>query len=104
MTTSSEILDGSVDLSSLQPGSSIDVETRGHHYCIEYVNGETRISGHPEYCPDPIPVHLQGSLDQQGRLDVGVIEPGMRLMFFVNERPVITSRIVHVQVDHPKAN
>jgi hypothetical protein len=104
MTTSSEILDGSVDLSSLQPGSLIDVETKGHHYCIECVNGETRISGHPQYCPDPVAVHLQGSLDQEGRLELGFIEPGMRLMFYLNDHPVVTSKVVHVHLEQPKAN
>jgi hypothetical protein len=103
MTTSSKMLSERVDLSSVRPGSLIDVETRSRHYHIECRGDEMRISGHPDYCPDPVPAHLQGSLDKEGALELGLIEPGMRLMFFLNDgRPVVTSKILHVHVEQPK--
>jgi hypothetical protein len=103
MTTPSEVLEG-VDLKSLRPGSLVDVETKSRHYRIECLGGDAiRISGHPEYCPRPVPAHLQGSINKEGALEVGLIEPGMRLMFFLNDdRPVTTSRVVSVHVDQPK--
>ncbi len=106
MTTSSEFLDKGVELSTLSPGSLIDVETRSRHYRIECLGGDAiRISGHPEYCPDPVPAHLQGSIDKEGELEFGFIEPGMRLKFFLNDdRPVITSKVLHVHVDQPKVD
>jgi hypothetical protein len=104
MTTSTEVLDERVDLSTLRPGSMVDVETRSRHYHIECRGDEMRISGHPEYCPDPVPAHLQGSLDKEGALELGLIEPGMRLMFYLGDgRPVVTSKVLHVHVDEPKA-
>ncbi len=102
MPTPSEVLE-SVDLRSLRPGSLIDVETTSRHYHIECLGGDAiRISGHPEYCPQPVAAQLRGSVDEEGGLELGLIEPGMRLMFFLNHRPVTTSRVVHVGVDQPK--
>jgi hypothetical protein len=63
-----------------------------------------RISGHLEYCPDPVPAQLPGSFNQEGELELGLIGRGMRLMFLRNERrPVTTSRVLHVRVDQPGA-
>ena len=104
MSSPSEV-PGGVDVKSLRPGSLIDVETKSRHYHIECLGGAAiRVSGHPEYCPDPVPAHLQGSIDKEGALESGLIEPGMRLMFFLNgDRPVTTSRVVSVHVDQTKA-
>ena len=56
-----------VDCNSLAPGSRIEVETKSRHYQIECLGGNAvRISGHPEYCPNPVPARLHGSLDQEG--------------------------------------
>jgi hypothetical protein len=104
MMTPSEVLAG-VDLKSLTPGSLIDVETKSRHYQIEYLGGNAiRISGHPEYCPHPVPAQLQGSIDKEGDLELGLIGSGMRMKFFLDDhRPVTTSRVVSVHVEQPKA-
>jgi hypothetical protein len=93
MTTPSQAPE-SVDLKNLRQGSLIDVETKSRHYHIECLGGEeVRISGHPEYCPQPVRAHLQG-----------VIEPGRPLTFLLNDyRPVTTTKIVSLHVDQPKA-
>jgi hypothetical protein len=93
-----------VDCKSLARGSTIDVETKSRHYRIECLGGNSiRVSGHPEYCPEPVPARLHGSVDPQGVLEFGLIGRGMRLVFLLNEcRPITTSRVVRVQVDQPK--
>ena len=93
-----------VDCKSLVCGSLIDVETKSRHYRIECLGGNAiRISGHPEYCPDPVPAQLHGSVDKEGILELGLIGRGMRLIFLLNERrPVTTSRVLRVHVDQPK--
>jgi len=93
-----------VDCSNLVRGSLIDVETKSRHYRIECLGGSAiRISGHPEYCPDPVPAQLHGSVNKEGDLELGLIGRGMRLMVFLNDRrPVTTSRVLHVRVDQPK--
>src|ERR1700674_1909788 len=97
MTTPSQVPEG-VDLKNLRPGSLIDVETTSRHYHIECLGGNAiRISGHPEYCPQPVPAQLQGSIDKEGELELGLIGRGMKLIFYLNgERPVTTSRVVSV--------
>jgi hypothetical protein len=100
--TSAEI----VDCSNLVRGSLIDVETKSRHYRIECLGGNAiRISGHPEYCPDPVPAQLHGSVNKEGELELGLIGRGMRLMVFLNDRrPVTTSRVLHVHVDQSKVS
>ena len=100
----SEVFEG-VDLKSLRAGSLIDVETNSRRYRIEFLGGNTiRISGHSEYCPDPELAQLQGSLDNDGVVEVDLIEPGMRLIFVLNNRrPVTTSKVLSVHVDQTNA-
>ena len=53
MRRTAEVLD-EVDISSLDKGSVIEVETKSRHYRIEYLGGdEAWISGHPKFMPDP---------------------------------------------------
>jgi hypothetical protein len=57
-----------VDCKSLLRGSLIDVETKSRHYRIECLGGNAiRIAGHPEYCPNPVPAQLHGSVDSSQR-------------------------------------
>ena len=95
--TSAEVL----DCKSLARGSLIDVETKSRHYQIECLGGNSiRISGHPEYCPEPVPAQLQGSVDKEGTLEFGLIGRGMRLVFLLDDRrPVTTSRVLSVHLD-----
>lgn len=89
-----------VDCQSLPAGSLLDIETKNRHYRIECLGGpDARISGHPEICPEPIPVKLQGSSDKQGVLEPGLISPGRYLQFVTaDDRPVKTSRVLKVRV------
>ena len=93
-----------VDCTRLASGSVIDVETKHRHYRIECLGGNAiSISGHPEYCPEPVPARLHGSVDPQGGLEFGMIGRGMRLRFLVDERhPITTTRVLRVRVDQPK--
>ena len=103
MTTSSEVIEG-LELKTLTPGSLIDVETESRHYRIEFLGGNAvRISGHPQYCPDPIPAELEGSIGKEGFVELGHIERGSRLMFSLKNFPFMTSRIVSVHVNQPEA-
>jgi len=93
-----------VECKSLERGSLIDVETKSRHYQIECLGGNSiRISGHPEYCPEPVAAHLHGSFDQEGIFELGLIGRGMRLRFLLEgARPVTTSRVLNLHVDRPK--
>jgi hypothetical protein len=92
-----------VECRSLERGSLIDVETKSRHYQIECLGGNrVRISGHPEFCPEPVTAHLQGSFDKEGNFELGLIGRGMRLRFLLDrERPMTTSRVITLHVDRP---
>ena len=61
-----------LDCRNLPPGSLIDVETQSRNYHIECMGGNSiRVSGHPEFCPNPVMASLQGSLDRDGTLETG---------------------------------
>jgi hypothetical protein len=93
-----------IDCKNLVRGCLIDVETKSRHYRIECPGGYAiRISGHPDYCPDPVAAQLHGSVNKEGTVELGLIGRGMRLIFLLNERhPVTTSRVLHVRVDQPE--
>jgi hypothetical protein len=92
-----------LDCRSLVPGSLIDVETKSRHYRIEYLGGNSiRVSGHPEFCPNPVKGSLHGSLDRDGTLEAGFIACGMRMILLLdNSHPITTSRVLHVRVEKP---
>jgi hypothetical protein len=77
---------------------------RTSHHRTECLGGNAiRISGHPEYCPEPVPAKLHGSVDKEGILELGLVGREMRLMFLPDEHhPVTTSRVLSVYVDQPK--
>jgi hypothetical protein len=83
----------------------IDVITKSRQYRIECLGGNAiRISGHPEYCPTPVPARLQGSVDAEGRLELGLIGRGRHLVFLLDQnRPVTTTRILHLRVEKAAA-
>jgi hypothetical protein len=95
-----------VYLSSLNPGSVLEIVTKHHCYRIECLGGEKiRISGHPTICPTPILAQLLASAHDAGPVEAGFVRSGMRLVFRrLDERlsPVITtSEITDVRVNQP---
>jgi len=101
MTVSTEFL----DVNNLSAQCSIDIETKSRRYKIECLGGNSiRISGHPEYCPEPVQAWLHGSVDHHGgSIEFGIIGRGKRLVFLLDDprRPVTTSRVLHVHVRRP---
>jgi hypothetical protein len=92
-----------VNIHNLSPGSTIDVETKSRHYLLECLGGSSvRISGHPDYCPTPVPAHVQGSISREDGLELGLIQVGSRLLIFLDgNRPFTTSRVLSVRVHQP---
>jgi hypothetical protein len=92
-------IDGGVHLDDLVEGAVLEVETQNHWYTI--VNrgrGQALISGHPEYCPDPVPVRIEGSTWGGSMLKVRYIGRGMHLEFrHPTYRTILTSRIVEIR-------
>jgi hypothetical protein len=92
-------VEGGVYLDDLQEGEVLEVETQHRWYTIVIrARSHELISGHPQYCPDPVPVRIEGSTWGSSMLKLRFIGRGMHLEF---QHPVnwtiITSRIVDIR-------
>ena len=75
-------LDEGVDLCDLPVGAVIEVETGHHTYRVENRgDGKALISGHPQYCPEPVLVDLHGAIGEGSMLKMWFIGRGMRMEF-----------------------
>src|SRR5687768_10836579 len=86
-------------LKDLSVGDLIEVETKNRSYAFENCgNGQALVSGHPEYCPEPVLVRLQGSTWGGTMLKPGYIGRGMLLEFLHPAFGVVrTSRIQRIR-------
>jgi hypothetical protein len=97
-------IEGGVYLDKLSDGEGLEVETENRCYTI--VVGRRRtdlISGHPQYCPEPVAVRIEGSTwGGSSMLKMRFVGRGMRLEF---QHPtfhrIVTSQIVEVRARDP---
>ncbi len=70
--------------------------TQHHWYTIvNRSGGEALISGHPNYCPEPVPVRIEGSTWMGSMLKLRFIGRGMHLEFrHPTYHTITTSRVV----------
>jgi hypothetical protein len=94
-------VEGGVYLSDLPFGTALVVETENRQYrLIHHGSGRALISGHPDYCPDPVLVTIDGSNWGGSMLKMSFIGRGMRLEFRHPQfRTIMTSRIVNIRQD-----
>jgi hypothetical protein len=94
----SEIM-GGVNLRDVPPETVIEVQTLNHTYTIVHKGwGQALISGHPDFCPDPVLVQIHGSTWGGSLLKQSFIGRGMHLEFRHPEYlPIVTSRILEVR-------
>ena len=75
-------IEGGVCLDALSEGAVLEVETQHHWYTIvNRTAGQALISGHPNYCPEPVPVRIAGSTWGGSMLKLRYIGRGMHLEF-----------------------
>lgn len=91
--------DEGVYLEELSPGEHLEIQTRSRCYHLfNQGEGEVLISGHPEYCPEPVQVRVHGSTWGGSMLKQGFIGQGMYLEFSHPQHSTITtSRIVDIR-------
>ena len=96
-------IEGGVYLDNLSEGSVLEVETQNRWYTIA-VDGEGKamIWGHPQYCPEPVPVRIAGSTWGGSMLKLRFIGRGMNLEFrHPVFRTIKTSRIIDIRALDP---
>lgn len=94
-------IEGGVYLRGLPENSILEVRTRNRSYTLRLVRGGgVLISGHPEICPDPVLVHVNGSHWGGSMIKLDYVGRGMHLEFRHPdyEGVVVTSRIVDVRL------
>ncbi len=93
-------IEGGVSLGDLPPSTVLEIQTQHHRYTAVFL-GESQalISGHPEFCPEPVLVAIAGSTWGGSMLKLRYIGRGMHLEFCHPEyrTPIITSRIEEVR-------
>ena len=92
-------IDGGLALDDVEVGAVLEVETGHTRYRLENVGGgKVLISGHPQYCPQPVLVTLLGSTWGGPMLKMRFIGRGMKMQF---EHPVLgvitTSRVREIR-------
>lgn len=94
-------IEGGVHLRDLPPKSVLSIQTENRVYKVEVLGEETvLISGHPEFCPCPAEVRINGSTWGGSMLKTRFVGRGMHLEFeHPVHRTILTSRILDIRAD-----
>ena len=93
-------IEGGVFLADLPPASVLEIQTQHHDYrAVTLSENSVLISGHPEFCPEPVVVAIAGSTWGGSMLKRGFVGRGMRLEFShpAYRAPITTSRIKEIR-------
>ena len=93
-------IEGGVFLSCLAPATVLEIRTRHHCYTAQFLSENCAlISGHPQFCPEPVEVTIAGSTWGGSMLKSRYIGRGMHLEFHHPEykTPIITSAIQDIR-------
>ena len=95
-------IEGGVYLDNLPDGEVLEVETQNRGYTIVVRRGgKDLIWGHPQYCPEPVAVRIEGSTWGGSMLKMRFVGRGMRLEFLhPTYRRNVTSPIVEIRPRH----
>ncbi len=94
-------IEGGVYLRDLPDSSTLEVITQNRGYTLVLVrDGDAWISGHPEFCPEPVLVRIAGSNWGGSMLKAAFLGRGMHLEYrHPNYRgPIVTSTIVDIRL------
>jgi hypothetical protein len=99
-------IEGGVYLDDLSEGTVLEVQTQNHEYTVVTgCDGLELISGHPQYCPDPVGVRIAGSTWGGSILKARFMGRGMCLEFqHPSYRTITTSPIVEIRAADPRAS
>jgi hypothetical protein len=93
-------IEGGVFLQDLPPSTVLEIRTRNHCYtAVMLGESEALISGHPDYCPEPVLVAIAGSTWGGTMIKQRFVGYGMHLEFHHPEyrTPIITSPVQEIR-------
>ena len=93
-------VEGGVFLNDLPPSTVLRIQTMHHCYTAVLLGGsEAMLSGHPEFCPEPVQVAIAGSTWGGSMLKLQYVGRGMHLEFRHPHypTPIITSPIQEIR-------
>lgn len=93
-------IEGGVFLKDLPAATVLQIQTQHHCYTALLLSDRSAlISGHPQYCPQPVPVKIAGSTWGGSMLKMRFIGRGMRLEFYHPDyrTPIVTSAIQEIR-------
>lgn len=93
-------IEGGVYLKDLPDETTLEIETQNRSYILVNLGqGQALLSGHPEFCPEPVLVRIEGSNWGGSMLKASFVGRGMHLEFRhpQYQRPIITSRIMEIR-------
>jgi hypothetical protein len=93
-------IEGGVFLNDLPPATVLEIQTQHHCYQVVLLgDNDALISGHPQYCPEPIRVAIAGSTWGGSMLKRRFVGRGMHLEFrHPNfQTPIVTSTVQEIR-------
>jgi hypothetical protein len=93
-------IEGGVFLDDLPPSTVLEIQTMHHRYTVVLLGGsEAMLSGHPEFCPEPVQVAIAGSTWGGSMLKLQYVGRGMHLEFRHPQysTPIVTSPIQEIR-------
>jgi len=93
-------IEGGVFLNDLPPSTVLEIQTQHHCYQVVLLgDNNALISGHPQYCAEPIQVTIAGSTWGGSMLKRRFVGCGMHLEFRHPEyqTPIVTSRVQEIR-------
>ena len=93
-------VEGGVFLNELPPWTVLEIQTQHHCYQVVLLgDNNALISGHPQYCPEPIHVAIAGSTWGGSMLKRRFVGRGMHLEFRHPEyrTPIVTSKVQEIR-------
>ena len=93
-------IEGGVYLRDVPVAGKLEIQTENRSYTlVNRGGGEVLISGHPKFCPEPVPVKVHGSNWGGCMLKADFLGRGMCMEFQHPgyKGPIITSRIVELR-------
>ena len=95
-------IEGGVHLYDLPQPAKLEVQTMNRSYTVVVLrrDGTAWISGHPEFCPEPVLVRIDGCNFGGSMIMTSYIGRGMHLEFRHPGFPgaIVTSRIVDIRL------